>query len=162
MRLIREIQHWLRKAENAKTDYLWLILTVFVTWWFWSLPVRAEEDRSYGRTALIEIAPASDFLPATALLDNGALECPSPDALAVIQSNNLWISEIFSTSKMTVERMRLETTLNCRTSNREQIVQVLRIYSLLLSGHPSDDRTTARVVLESGVQNYVDVGALDF
>jgi hypothetical protein len=47
-------------------------------------------------------------------------------------------------------------------SDREQIVQVLRIYSLLLSGHPSNDRTIARVALESGAQNYVDVGALDF
>jgi hypothetical protein len=115
MRLIREIRDWLRKAENAKTDYRWLILTFFATWWFWSFPVQAE-NRSYGRTALIEIAPPSDFLPTTALLDNGALECQSADAFAaVIQSNNLWMSEIFSTNRMTVERMRLETALNCRT-----------------------------------------------
>jgi hypothetical protein len=157
-----EIQDWLRKAENANTGYRWVILTLFATWWFWSFPVQAEEDRSYGRTALIEIAPPSDFLPTTALLDNGALECPSADAFAVIQSNTLWMSEIFSTRKMTVERMRLETTLNCRTSDRKQIVQVLRIYSLLLLGHPLDDRAIARVLLESGAQNYVDVGALDF
>jgi hypothetical protein len=77
MRLMRQSRDWLRAAENAKTGYRWLILTFFATWWFWSFPVQAEKDRSYGRTALIEVAPPSDFLPTTALLDNGALECPS-------------------------------------------------------------------------------------
>jgi hypothetical protein len=157
-----EIQDWLRKAENAKTDYLWVILTLFATWWFWCFPVQAEEDRSYGRTALIEIAPPSDFLPTTALLDNGALECQSADAFAIIQSNTLWMREIFSTRKTVVERIRLETRLNCRTTDREQIVQVLTIYNLLLSGHPLENRTIARVRLGSGDERYVDIGALYF
>jgi len=157
-----EIRDWLRKAENTNTDYRWVILTLFATWWFWSFPVHAEEDRSYGRTALIEIAPPSDFLPTTALLDNGALECQSADALAIIQSNTLWMREIFSTRKTMFERIRLETRLNCRTTDREQIVQVLTIYNLLLSGHPLENRTIARVRLGSGDEHYVDVGALYF
>jgi hypothetical protein len=162
MRLMSQIRDWLRAAENVKTGYRWLILTFFATWWFWSFPVQAEKDRSYGRTALIEVAPPSDFLPTTALLDNGALQCPSADAFAIIQSNTLWMREIFSTRKTGVERMRRETTLNCRTTDREQIVQVLTIYNLLLSGHPLENRTIARVRSGSGDEHYVDVGALYF
>jgi hypothetical protein len=159
---MRQIRDWLRAAENAKTGYRWLILMFFATCWFWSFPVQAEKDRSYGRTALIEIAPPSDFLPTTALLDNGALECQSADALAIIQSNTLWMREIFSTCKTVVERIRLETRLNCRTTDREQVVQVLTIYNLLLSGHPLENCTIARVKSGRGDEHYVDVGALYF
>jgi hypothetical protein len=157
-----EIRDWLRKVENTNTDYRWVILTLFATWWFWSFPVQAEEDRSFSRTVLIEIAPPSDFLPTTALLDNGALECQSADAVAIIQSDTLWMREIFSTRKTVVERIRLETRLNCRTTDREQIVQVLTIYNLLLSGHPLENRAIAKVRLGSGDEHYVDVGALYF
>jgi hypothetical protein len=155
MRLMRQI-------PDSKTDYRWLILTLFATWWFWSFPVQAEEDRSFSRTVLIEIAPPSDFLPTTALLDNGALECQSADAFTIIQSNTLWMREVFSTRKTVVERIRLETRLNCRTTDREQIVQLLTIYNLLFSGHRLENRTIARVRLGSGNEDYVDVGALYF
>jgi hypothetical protein len=63
---------------------------------------------------------------------------------------------------MTAERMRIEATLDCRTTDREQIVLVLMIYNLLFSGHPFNDRTIARVRLTSGAEHYVDAGALEF
>jgi len=148
-------------AKNPKFDCWWLMLIFLAMWWLPS-PVRAEEDRTYGPTALIEIAPASDFLTTAALLDTGALECSSADAFAIGQSYTPGVGGIFSTHKMVVGQMRLDAAISCRTTDREQIVRVLMIYSLLLSGHPSDSRTIARVSLESGAQDYVDVGALDF
>jgi hypothetical protein len=150
-------------VKNAKFDCRWLILTFFGMWWLVSSPVRAEEDQTYGRTALIEIAPASDFLPTVALLDDGELECSSADAFTIIRSYSLGMSGIVSTHKvMTAKRTRFEATLDCRITDRDQIVHVLMIYKLLLSGHTLDNHTIARVRLESGAEHYVDVGALYF
>jgi hypothetical protein len=116
-------------AKSPKFDCRWLMLTFFAMLWLPS-PVRAEEDRTYGPTALIEIAPAFDFLTTTALLDTGALECSSADAFAIVQSYTSGVGGIFSTHKMAVEQMRLDTAINCRTTDREQTVHVLMIYSL--------------------------------
>jgi hypothetical protein len=70
---------------------------------------------------------------------------------------------IVSTDKTVMAgRMRLEASLDCSTNEKEQIVDVLMIDDVLLSGHPSDKRTVARVRLESGVECYVDAGGLEF
>ena len=150
-------------VKNTKSKCRWLILTFLAIWWLASTPVRAEEDQTYGRAALIEIAPTPDFLPTVALLDDGELECPSADAFTIIQSYAPGMSGIVSTDKiMTAERMRIEAALDCRTTDREQVVLVLMIYNLLLSGHPVDKRTIAKVRLTSGAEHYVEAGALQF
>jgi hypothetical protein len=150
-------------VKNTKSKCRWLILTFLTMWWLASTPVRAEKDQTYGRAALIEIVPTPDFLPTVALLDDGELECSSAYAFAIIQSYARGISGIARADKiMTAERMRIEDTLDCRTTDREQIVLVLMIYNLLLSGHPFDNRTIARVRLTSGAEHYVEVGALEF
>lgn len=150
-----------KRVKNAKSDWLWLILPLLAGWMLASSPVRAEEDKNYGRAALIEIAPTFDFLPTVARLDNGELECSSAEAYTIIQSYALGINGILSTDKTIVAgRMRLEATLDCRTTQQEQIVNVLMIYNLLLSGHPLD--ALARVRLGSGAECYVDAGALAF
>ena len=150
-------------VKNAKFACRRLILTFFAMCWLAPSQVPAEEDRTYGRTAIIESAPPSDFLPTVALLDNGALECSSADAYSIIQSYSQGMNGIVSTDKTVMAgRMRLEASLDCRTNEKEQIVDVLMIDDVLLSGHPSDKRTVARVRMESGVECYVDAGGLEF
>ena len=150
-------------VKNAKSGCQWLILTFFAMCWLAPSQVPAEEDRTYGRTAIIEIASSSDFLPPVALLDNGELECSSADAYSIIQSYSQDMNGLVSTDKTVMAgRMRLEASLDCRTNEKEQIVDVLMIDDVMLSGHPSDKRTVARVRMESGIECYVDAGGLEF
>jgi len=149
-------------VTNAKSGCAWLILTFFAMWLLAS-PAGADEDRISGRTALLEIAPTSDFLPTVAYLDNSELECSSADSYTTFQSYAQGLSRIASTDEESVTGlMRIEANLDCRTTKQEQIVDVLMIYNVLPSGHPFDTRSIARVRLESGAECYVDAGALEF
>jgi hypothetical protein len=123
----------------------------------------AQELKSYEKVAkLIQLTPDDAFEPTTATLVAGELMCPSGSAYVAIIS---CMAELVNTpdfeAQMKAECMREEARLDCRKTRSSKLVNVLKLYDMLIPGEEPQKHFLAKVDI-AGTERYVSDKSLDF